>query len=326
MFLAREEKTTMKRPLILIAGPTASGKTKTSVLLAKAIGGEIISADSMQIYKGMDIGTAKIKPQEMEGVPHYMIDEWPADFPCSVAVFKERVVHYMNTIYEKGKIPILVGGTGFYINAILYDTQFKETDADNDYRKELEALAETKGAAFLHEKLREVDPKGADAIHPNNIKRVIRALEYYKETGTPISTHNQVEKEKRAENESPYDFVFFALSMERSLLYHRINGRIDQMMEEGLVEEVRSFYDSGINEALPSMKAIGYKEFFPYFKGEATLEASVEKLKQNTRNYAKRQLTWFRHQAQPIFIEVDQLNFDANCIVQKMLHVLNQKK
>ena len=326
MFLAREEKTTMKRPLILIAGPTASGKTKTSVLLAKAIGGEIISADSMQIYKGMDIGTAKIKPQEMEGVPHYMIDEWPADFPCSVAVFKERVVHYMNTIYEKGKIPILVGGTGFYINAILYDTQFKETDADNDYRKELEALAETKGAAFLHEKLREVDPKGADAIHPNNIKRVIRALEYYKETGTPISAHNQVEKEKRAENESPYDFVFFALSMERSLLYHRINGRIDQMMEEGLVEEVRSFYDSGINEALPSMKAIGYKEFFPYFKGEATLEASVEKLKQNTRNYAKRQLTWFRHQAQPIFIEVDQLNFDANCIVQKMLHVLNQKK
>ena len=325
MFLAREEKT-MKRPLILIAGPTASGKTKTSVLLAKAIGGEIISADSMQIYKGMDIGTAKIKPQEMEGVPHYMIDEWPADFPCSVAAFKERVVHYMNTIYEKGKIPILVGGTGFYINAILYDTQFKETDPDNDYRKELEALAETKGATFLHEKLREVDPKGAEAIHPNNIKRVIRALEYYKETGTPISAHNQVEKEKRAENESPYDFVFFALSMERSLLYHRINERIDQMMEEGLIEEVRSFYDAGINEDLPSMKAIGYKEFFPYFKGEATLEASVEKLKQNTRNYAKRQLTWFRHQAQPIFIEVDQLNFDANCIVQKMLHVLNQKK
>lgn len=323
--MAREEKT-MKRPLILIAGPTASGKTKTSVLLAKAIGGEIISADSMQIYKGMDIGTAKIKPEEMEGVPHYMLDEWPADFPCSVAVFKERVVHYMNTIYEKGKIPILVGGTGFYINAILYDTQFKETDADNDYRKELEALAETKGAAFLHEKLREVDPKGAQAIHPNNIKRVIRALEYYKETGTPISTHNQVEKEKRVENESPYDFTFFALSMERSLLYERINRRIDQMMEEGLVEEVRSLYDLGISEDLPSMKAIGYKEFFPYFKGKATLETCIEKLKQNTRNYAKRQLTWFRHQAQPIFIEVDQLEFDAERIVQEMLHLLDDKK
>lgn len=324
-FLAREEKT-MKRPLILIAGPTASGKTKTSVLLAKAIGGEIISADSMQIYKGMDIGTAKIKPEEMEGVPHYMIDEWPADFPCSVATFKERVAYYIEHIYEKGKIPILVGGTGFYINAILYDTQFKETDADNQYRKELEALAKVHGAAFLHEKLKLVDPEGAEAIHPNNIKRVIRALEYYKETGIPISKHNQEEKEKRAENESPYDFTFFALSMERSLLYNRINLRIDQMLEEGLVEEVRSFYDSEISKELPSMKAIGYKEFFPYFKGELALDVCIEKLKQNTRNYAKRQLTWFRHQAQPIFIEVDKLNFDANRIVEKMLQVLKQEK
>lgn len=315
----------MKKPLILIAGPTASGKTKTSVLLAKAIGGEIISADSMQIYQGMDIGTAKIKTEEMEGVPHYMIDEWPADFSCSVAAFKERVVHYIDTIYKKGKIPILVGGTGFYINAILYDTQFKETDADSVYRKQLEELAAVKGAVFLHERLKKVDPEGAEAIHPNNIKRVIRALEYYKETGMPISKHNQIEKEKRIENESPYDFTFFALSMERSLLYNRINLRIDQMLEEGLVEEVRSFYESGISEDLPSMKAIGYKEFFPYFKGEASLEACVQKLKQNTRNYAKRQLTWFRHQAQPIFIEVDSLQFDANRIVEKMLQILGEK-
>ena len=316
----------MKRPLILIAGPTASGKTKTSVLLAKAIGGEIISVDSMQIYQGMDIGTAKVKPEEMEGIPHYMINEWPADFPCNVATFKERVAHYIEGIYQKGKIPILVGGTGFYINAILYDTQFKETDADQDYRNKLWALAKEHGATFLHEKLKAVDPESAEAIHPNNIKRVIRALEYYKETGMPISKHNQAEKEKRIEAESPYDSTFFVLDMERSLLYERINTRIDQMLEEGLVEEVRFFYDAGLNEVLPSMKAIGYKEFFPYFKGEMSLDVCVEKLKQNTRNYAKRQLTWFRHQTQPTFIEVDQLEFDADRIVNSMLQVLKYQK
>ncbi|MEE1072987.1 MAG: tRNA (adenosine(37)-N6)-dimethylallyltransferase MiaA [Cellulosilyticum sp.] len=314
----------MKRPLILIAGPTASGKTKTSVLLAKAIGGEIISADSMQIYKGMDIGTAKIKPEEMEGVPHYMIDEWSADFPCSVAVFKEKVKAYLDVIYAKGKIPILVGGTGFYINAILYDTKFDETEADTTYRQALESLAKEQGALVLHEQLRVVDPESAKAIHPNNVKRVIRALEYYKDTGTKISEHNAKEKEKRTENESPYDYTFFALSMDRATLYERINLRIDQMIEEGLVQEVKQFFDAGLSEDLPSMKAIGYKEFFPYFKGEQNLEDCIEKLKQNTRNYAKRQLTWFRHQADPIFIEVDELNFDAERITEEMLHILKK--
>jgi len=309
----------MKKPLILIAGPTASGKTKTSVLLAKAIGGEIISADSMQIYKGMDIGTAKVKPEEMEDVPHYMIDEWPADFPCSVATFKERVNMYLDAIYAKGKIPILVGGTGFYINAILYDTQFEETEADTTYRTALEQIAKEEGPLALHEKLRAVDPKSAESIHHNNVKRVIRALEYYKDTGMPISEHNAREKEKRSENESPYDYTFFALSMDRGMLYERINLRIDQMIEEGLVEEVKYFFDLGLSEDLPSMKAIGYKEFFPYFKGQQSLESCVEKLKQNTRNYAKRQLTWFRHQAQPIFIDVEQLGFDAPTIVEEMI-------
>ncbi|MBE6024386.1 MAG: tRNA (adenosine(37)-N6)-dimethylallyltransferase MiaA [Cellulosilyticum sp.] len=309
----------MKKPLILIAGPTASGKTKTSVLLAKAIGGEIISADSMQIYKGMDIGTAKVKPEEMEDVPHYMIDEWPADFPCSVATFKERVNTYLDAIYAKGKIPILVGGTGFYINAILYDTQFEETEADTTYRTALEQIAKEEGPLALHEKLRAVDPKSAESIHHNNVKRVIRALEYYKDTGMPISEHNAREKEKRSENESPYDYTFFALSMDRGMLYERINLRIDQMIEEGLVEEVKYFFDLGLSEDLPSMKAIGYKEFFPYFKGQQSLESCVEKLKQNTRNYAKRQLTWFRHQAQPIFIDVEQLGFDAPTIVEEMI-------
>lgn len=309
----------MKKPLILIAGPTASGKTKTSVMLAKAIDGEIISADSMQIYQGMDIGTAKIKPEEMEGVPHYMIDEWPADYPCSVAAFKNRVNMYLEQIYAKGKIPILVGGTGFYINAILYDTQFEEIEADTTYRTALEEIAKTQGALALHEQLKAVDPKSAEAIHQNNVKRVIRALEYYKDTGMPISEHNEREKEKREENESPYDYTFFALSMDRATLYERINLRIDQMVEEGLVEEVKSFYDCGIDLDLPSMKAIGYKEFFPYFRGEQSLEACIEKLKQNTRNYAKRQMTWFRHQADPIFIEVDELGFDANEITHQIL-------
>lgn len=314
----------MKRPLILIAGPTASGKTKTSVLLAKAIGGEIISADSMQIYKGMDIGTAKVKPEEMEHIPHYMIDEWEADFPCNVATFKAKVETYLEAIYAKGKIPILVGGTGFYINAILFNTQFEETQSDTTYRMTLEKIAKEEGALTLHRKLEQVDPKGAATIHPNNVKRVIRALEYYKETGHPISEHNEKERVKRSRNESPYDYTFFALTMDRDMLYSRINKRIDQMMEEGLLEEVKSFYDVGLSEDLPSMKAIGYKEFFPYFKNELSLETCIDKLKQNTRNYAKRQLTWFKHQADPIFIEVDKLDFNVSKITQKMLDILNK--
>lgn len=309
----------MKKPLILIAGPTASGKTKTSVLLAKAIGGEIISADSMQIYKGMDIGTAKVTPEEMEGVPHFMIDEWEADFPCNVATFKEKVKCYIEAIYQRGHIPIIVGGTGFYINAILYDTNFEETDADTVYREALLERAQKEGAKALHDELRLVDPISAEAIHPNNVKRIIRALEYYKETGIPISSHNAKEKEKRKQDESPYDYTFFVLTMERQLLYDRINKRIDQMMEMGLLEEVKYFYENGYSEKLPSMKAIGYKEFFPYFKGQADLESCIENLKQNTRHYAKRQLTWFRNQTSPIFIEVDAYQFNGEKIVDAML-------
>lgn len=314
----------MKKPLILIAGPTASGKTKASILLAKTIGGEIISADSMQIYKGMDIGTAKVMHEEMEGVPHYMIDEWPADFACSVAVFKEKVKGYLNEVYAKGKIPILVGGTGFYINAILYDTHFEESDANLAYREELRVFALANGPQALHKQLEAVDPKSAKAIHPNNMKRVIRALEYYHETGERISEHNEAERSKRAENESPYAYTFFALDMARDTLYERINRRIDQMIEAGLVEEVRSFYLSGIDENLPSMKAIGYKEFFPYFKGHQSLQTCIEQLKLNTRHYAKRQLTWFRHQADPIMLQVDELAFDEKRIVEVMLEYISK--
>lgn len=312
----------IKKPLVLISGPTASGKTKSSVLLAKAINGEIISADSMQIYKGMDIGTAKVKPEEMEGVTHYMIDEWEPDFPCSVATFKERVNEYINLIYQKDKIPILVGGTGFYINAILYDTDFEKTDANVAYREALHQIGQEQGREALHDQLKLVDPESAKAIHPHNVKRVIRALEYYHETGKPISAHNHLEKDKRLENESPYDYTFFVLTMDRALLYERIHLRIEQMLEEGLLGEVKSLFDRGLNEMLPSMKAIGYKEFFPYFKGEQSLESCIEALKQHTRNYAKRQLTWFRHQTNPIFIEVDKLGFNAEEITNKMLTYL----
>lgn len=312
----------MKQKLILIAGPTASGKTKSSVQLAKCINGEIISCDSMQVYKGMDIGTAKVTPKETDGIPHYMIDLLDPSEGCNIAWFKSEVEKAIKNIAHKGKIPILVGGTGFYLNAILFDTQFDETEEDTIYRKELEALADIHGVEYLHNKLEEVDPISAKAIHANNVKRVIRALEYYAQTGTPISSHNESEKEKRASQISPYNYQFFALDMDRQTLYNRINLRIDQMLEEGLVEEVRHFYDAGLPEDCTSMKAIGYKEFFPYFRGEMPLEACVDKLKQNTRHFAKRQLTWFRHQSNPIFIQVDQLGFDGDAIVEKMSQYL----
>ena len=314
----------MKKPLILITGPTASGKTSTSVLLAQKINGEIISADSMQIYKNMDIGTAKVTPHEMCDIPHYMIDELAADQPCSVAWFKERVTHYIETIYAKGKIPIIVGGTGFYINAILFNTNFDETKTDFTYRDELLKLAHEKGNDFLHDSLRTVDPISANAIHPNNVKRVVRALEYYHQTNSPISSHNEEEKSKRAQDESPYDYTFFTLTMERERLYERINQRVDQMITQGLVKEVKFFFDKNYSEDLTSMKAIGYKEFFPYFKGDASLDACIIQLKQNTRHYAKRQLTWFTHQAKPIFVPVDKYHFDASLIVDEMLFHLQK--
>lgn len=314
----------MKKPLILIAGPTASGKTKSSVLLAHQIGGEIISADSMQVYKQMDIGTAKVKPIEMDGIPHYMIDELSPSESCNVSWFKDKVCYYIDTILAKGKIPILVGGTGFYLNAILFDTDFDEVEEDHTYRHSLETLCTDKGNAYLHELLMQVDPVSATTIHPNNVKRVIRALEYYEQTKTPISLHNSEQKNKRHDNESPYDYTFFALDMDRSILYDRINQRVDQMMDEGLLEEVNAFYNAGFTDEMPSMKAIGYKEFFPYFRGESTLDSCVEKLKQSTRQYAKRQLTWLRHQASPTFINVDQLDFDAHAIVKHMLEILKK--
>lgn len=308
----------MKKKLILIAGPTASGKTKSSVLLAQQIGGEIISCDSMQVYRRMNIGTAKVRPEEMEGIPHYMINVLDPTESCNISWFKEQVKQHIEDIALRGKIPILVGGTGFYLNAILFDTQFGELDTDFAYRQSLEEEARTNGAVALHKRLEKVDSVSARAIHHNNIKRVIRALEYFHQTGIPISKHNEQERKKRETLTSPYDYTFFALDMEREILYDRINKRIDQMMEDGLLEEVKTFYQEGLSENLTSMKAIGYKEFYPYFKGESSLNECIDQLKQNTRHYAKRQLTWLRHQANPFFIPVDEYDFNVEKIVTCM--------
>lgn len=291
----------MKKPLIVIGGPTACGKTGFSIKLAKEIGGEIISADSMQVYRYMDIGTAKVTPEEADGVPHYLIDEFEPDEEYNVMLFQQKAKAYMEEIWAKGKIPILVGGTGFYINALLYDNDFTETENDTSYREECYKLAEEQGAEVLYERLKEIDPAYAEIIHANNVKRVTRALEYHYLTGQKFSEHNAEQKEK----DTPYDAAVVILSMEREKLYARIEQRIDLMMEQGLLAEVQGLLEKGYTPDLVSMQGIGYKEFLPYYKGECTLEEAVTQLKTNTRRFAKRQLTWFRRQIDGLWVEMD---------------------
>lgn len=312
----------MKKPLIVMTGPTASGKTSLAVALAKKIGGEIISGDSMQVYKHMDIGTAKVREEEKEGIPHYMIDEFEPSQECSVAVFQKKVKGYMDDIYNKGKIPIIVGGTGFYIRAITHDIEFQDTDTDTTIRDQLMDEAREHGGVYIHNKLRQVDPPSADHIHKNNIRRVVRAIEYYMQTGERISSHNEREKTRR----TPYNLVFFGLNMDRELLYKRIDQRVDQMIEEGLISEVKSLFDKGYSKDLPSMRGIGYKEFYPYFQEEKDLQACIDTLKQNTRHYAKRQLTWLRHQGNPIWIDVDHYGFDKDKILKVLLKHVQQSQ
>lgn len=290
----------MNKPLIIIAGPTACGKTSVSVKLAKLIDGEIISADSMQVYKYMDIGTAKITTEETEGIPHYMINELYPDEEFSVAVFQQKAKNYIEKIYAKGKIPILVGGTGFYINALIYNNDFSE-EQDTKERVELQKIYNEKGKDYIFNMLKTVDPESAEKIHPNNIKKVIRALEFYKQTGKKISQHNIEEKQR----EAFYDVSFFVLNMDRNLLYNRINQRIDIMLKNGLLKEVSSLLEKYSPE-LVSMQGLGYKEFIPYFNNQCSLDDAIEILKRDTRHFAKRQLTWFKHQCHGIWINVDQ--------------------
>jgi len=290
----------MKKPLIVIGGPTACGKTGFSIKLAKEIDGEIISADSMQVYRYMDIGTAKVTPEEADGVPHYLIDEFDPDEEYNVMLFQQKAKAYMEQIWAKGKVPILVGGTGFYINALLYDNDFTETENDTSYREECYKLAQEQGPEVLFERLKEVDPEYAEIMHANNVKRVTRALEYHYLTGQKFSEHNAEQKEK----ETPYDAAVIILNMDREKLYERIELRIDIMMEQGLLEEVKGLLDRGYTPDLVSMQGIGYKEFIPYFNGECTLEEAVTQLKTNTRRFAKRQLTWFRRQIDGLWVDL----------------------
>ncbi|TAH72191.1 MAG: tRNA (adenosine(37)-N6)-dimethylallyltransferase MiaA [Anaerolineaceae bacterium] len=290
-----------KKPLIILTGPTAVGKTSLSIALAKAVDGEIISADSMQVYKYMDIGTAKVTIDEMEDVPHHLISEFYPDEDFSVVKFQQYAKKYINSIHERNKIPILVGGTGFYIQAVLYDIDFEENDSDTSYRSELEQLAKTKGSEYLHGLLSDVDPESGQKVHPNNTKRIIRALEYINQTGEPISAHNEEQRKK----ESPYNYNYFVLNKDRSSLYESINQRVDIMIENGLVEEVKKLMSMGYTKNLVSMQGLGYKEIIDYLEGETSLDEAIRILKRDTRHYAKRQLTWFKREKNIIWIDKD---------------------
>ena len=285
--------------LVILTGPTAVGKTSLSINLAKAINGEIISADSMQIYKKMDIGTEKVMPEEMDGIKHYLIDVIEPTEDFHVVKFKQMVEAAIDEIYAKGKIPIICGGTGFYIQAILYDIDFTENEIDKNYRKSLEAFAKEMGNEALHEKLNAIDPESAKAIPAANVKRVIRAIEYFEQTGEKFSVHNATQKEKN----SPYNFAYFVLNDDRQLLYNRIDARVDKMIDEGLIDEVKSLVAKGVKKGMTAMDGIGYKELLDYLDGNGSLEDAVELIKKKSRNYAKRQLTWFRREKEVIWLD-----------------------
>ncbi len=299
-----------KRPLIILTGPTAVGKTALSIGLAKAINGEIISADSMQVYKNMDIGTAKISKEEMQGIPHYLIDEIEPKDEFNVVVFQEKCKAYMEEIYAKNKIPIIVGGTGFYIQSVLYDIDFTENETDTVYRKQLEEFARIHGSQTLHEELQKVDPESATAIHANNVKRVIRALEYFHQTGEKISSHNEEQKQK----ESPYNFLYLVLSLPREILYDRINQRVDIMEKDGLVQEVKNLQKAGCTKEMVSMQGLGYKEILDALEGNISVKEAFEKIKLETRHFAKRQFTWFRREKDVTWVEKQLFKSDEDMI------------
>lgn len=311
-----------KKPLVVLTGPTAVGKTKLSIALAKAINGEILSADSMQVYKHMDIGSAKIRPEEMEGVPHHLIDILEPWEEFNVVVFQKHCLECMEQIYDRSHIPILVGGTGFYIQAVLRGIDFTENEENTEYRKKLELLAEEQGPESLHEMLKKVDPVSAENIHANNIKRTIRALEYYELTGEPISVHNEREKERT----SPYNFSYFVLTDDREKLYARIKDRIDEMMSQGLVDEVRQLKDMGCRKGMTSMQGLGYKEILEYLDGECSLEDAVYTLKRDTRHFAKRQLTWFRRESEVTWIDKGRFDYNEEKILEYMIGELGEKE
>lgn len=305
----------MKKPLIILTGPTAVGKTKLSIALAKAVNGEIISADSMQVYRHMDIGSAKIKQEEMQGVAHYLIDVLDPEEEFHVVKFQEMAKQAMEEIYAKGKIPILAGGTGFYIQAVVKDIDFSENTEKSQVRARLEQEAKEMGNQYLHEKLQKIDPVSAEKIHANNVKRVIRALEYFELTGEKISQHN----EQEAAKESPYVYAYFVLNDEREKLYQRIDQRVDEMLREGLVDEVQKLADMGYTKNMVSMQGLGYKEILSYLDGTCSLEEAVYILKRDTRHFAKRQITWFKREPDVIWVNKPDFGYQDEKILAYML-------
>lgn len=308
----------MKRPLIVLTGPTAVGKTALSLELARAVNGEIISADSMQVYRGMDIGSAKVSPEEMQGIPHHLVDILKPEEPFDVFRFQQLAKQAAEDIWARKKIPIVAGGTGFYIQALIYDIDFTE-ESDGEIRRELEKLGEVQGARYMHELLREIDPDSADEIHENNRKRVIRAIEFFRLTGKRISEHNRQERERQ----SPYDSFYYVLNTDRERVYARIDERVDRMIENGLVDEVRRLKSEGCTRDMVSMQGLGYKEILDYLDGAVTLDEAVRIIKRDTRHFAKRQITWFKREKDVRWLNLWEFHDNRQ---EVLLHILEETR
>lgn len=310
----------LKQKLCIIAGPTAVGKTDISLSVAQKLCGEIISADSAQVYKYMDIGTAKISEEDMRGIKHYMLDEVYPDESFSAAIFKEKAENYIRDINSRGKLPIVVGGTGLYINSLLNNLEFTDSIIDIDFRNEMRQIAAEKGNRYVHEMLKNVDEISYEKLHPNDLKRVIRALEVYKHTGKPISYFQMLSKEQPCK----YEYAYICLNMNRSKLYDRIEMRIDKMINEGLLHEVEKLLKMGYSKELTSLQALGYKEIIDYLEGNNSLEEAIDTLKKNTRHYAKRQLTWFRNDERVFWINVDNY-FSLSAMAENIIRYIAGK-
>lgn len=309
------------KDLFILGGPTAVGKTEISIKLAQRLGGEIISADSMQIYKSMDVGSAKISKEEMRGVPHHMVDIIEPSEDFSVAEFKERAENAIEDIKYRNKLPMIVGGTGFYINSLIYNYNFASTNKDEEYREYLVKLADTKGKEYVHGLLKDIDEESYNKLYANDLKRVIRALEVYKVSGKPMSEF-ALEQDVL---DVPYNVYYFVLTMDRQKLYSQINTRVDIMIENGLVDEVIKLKEMGYNADMQSMKGIGYKEILYYLNGEISLNEAVDMIKQGSRNYAKRQLTWFRKDPRVNWINKDDFSCDDE-IVERIISQFHSMK
>lgn len=310
-----------EKKLVILTGPTAVGKSALAIALAKEIGGEIISADSMQVYRHMDIGSAKIRPEEMEGVPHHLIDVLEPTQEFNVVIFQKLAKAAIDEIRSRGHIPILAGGTGFYIQAVLYDIDFTHNDEDSSLRARLEAIARTQGNEALYERLKQIDPESCETIHANNVKRVIRAIEFYQKTGKKISQHNR----EQHENISPYRFAYFVLNDDRAKLYAKIDRRVDEMIAQGLVAEVEKLKAMGCTRELVSMQGLGYKEILDYLNGAHSLEEAVCLIKRDTRHFAKRQLTWFRREREVIWVDKQEFDYDSQRILDFMTGRLRER-